>query len=131
MELGDWTRGRVMGDSDLAEWLSTGEGRRERFAPILRGALRIMPGPEAGEEEEAAIAQDSLKARHWARGRLRAQGMSLKRVEALEQGRWGHCTRGPINRWFKEFSGLLPGANPTCWGAWTKSWGRRPKPALR
>jgi hypothetical protein len=30
----------------------------------------------------------------------------------LEQERWNYCTRGTVNRWFDEFSGLLAGVNP-------------------
>jgi hypothetical protein len=56
------------------------------------------------EQEEAAIAQASSRARNWSRGRLQANGMNLNRAEALEQERWHYCT---INRWFDQFSGLL------------------------
>jgi hypothetical protein len=38
--------------------------------------------------------------------------MNLKRAEALEQERETYCTRGTINRWFDEFSGLDAGVNP-------------------
>jgi hypothetical protein len=38
--------------------------------------------------------------------------MEQKRAEALEQGGWTYCTRGTINRWFDEFTGLLAVVNP-------------------
>jgi stage V sporulation protein SpoVS len=71
---------------------------KERFRPVLKGALGVMPSPEIAAEEKAAIAQDSSRALGWARGWLRPDGMNMKRAEALEQEGWNCCTRGTINR---------------------------------
>jgi hypothetical protein len=65
---------------------------------ILVEALGVVLIPEIVAEEEAAIAQDSSRARDWAGGWLSARGLNLKRAEALEQERWTYCTRGAINR---------------------------------
>jgi hypothetical protein len=84
--------------ADLADWLLV--GRKERCTPIPKDALGLIVTPEIAAEEEAAIAQDSSRARDGGRGWLKTNGLNLKWAEALEQERWTHCTRGTINRWF-------------------------------
>jgi hypothetical protein len=76
--------------------------------PDLGEAGGLMLSPDVAEQEEAAIAQEASRARDWAR----ANAMNLKRAEALEQERWDYCTRGTINRWFDEMSGLVARVNP-------------------
>jgi hypothetical protein len=82
MELRDWTTESLMERADLVGWLLM--RKKERFTPILQEALGVMLTPEIAAEEEATIAQDSSRARDWARGWLRAHGMDPRRAEALE-----------------------------------------------
>jgi hypothetical protein len=128
MELRDWTRERLMEGADLAEWRLM--RKKDRITPILKEALGVMLSPEIAEEEGVAIAQDSTRARDWARRRFRAHGMNLKQAEALEQERWIYCTRGTINGWFDDFSGLLAGVNPDMRWTWARWGSLRPEPAL-
>jgi hypothetical protein len=65
MELRDWTRERLMKGADLAEWLLM--RKKERIRRFLKEPLGVMLSPEIVGEEEVAIAQDSSRARDWAR----------------------------------------------------------------
>jgi hypothetical protein len=85
--------------------------RKERFTPVLKAALGVKLSPEAAEEEQAGMAQNSARARDWASGWLRAHGMNLKRSGASEQEQWNYCTRGTVNRWLDGFSRLPAGLN--------------------
>jgi hypothetical protein len=63
-ELRDLARESLVEDTDWAEWLLM--MNRERFTSILMEALGVMLNPEIAAEGEAAIAQDSSRARDWA-----------------------------------------------------------------
>ena len=110
IDLRSSTREELMEGQDLAEWLL--ERKKSRFTPILKEVLGVMLSPEVAEAEDAAISQDTHRARDWARGWLRANGMHLKRADALETERWPYCTRGTISRWFDELTGVFAAVKP-------------------
>jgi hypothetical protein len=58
-------RESLVEDTDWAEWLLM--MNRERFTSILMEAFGVILSPGIAAEEEAAIAQDSSRARDWAR----------------------------------------------------------------
>jgi hypothetical protein len=126
MGLSQATWESLMG-TDSSQWLLM--RKEERFQQILSEDLGAMRSPEVAKGEGATMAQDSSRARDWARGWRMTDGVDMKRVEAPEQDRSNHSPRGTGNRWFDELSCLLARSLHELTSPRVRRGGEEPRPA--